>query len=308
MQLSTLIGMFLNNYITTTRKSYTYPLNRMRDHMGPARDITEITPAHAHEYRLHIMSLVDEGYFTLKTAEKHIKTVKTFFNWCHKMEFIPASPMRVVKTPRVPRRISRDKAITDEEVRLLLDYTRINPRNRAIIYLLADSGCRAGGACNLKIKDLNLEEMYFITTEKGSKRNRYAFGEDCARALRVWLIQRPPVQVDNLFITRTGKPLTANYLSHMIRRACVAIRDRFGDNIRELSAHSFRHRLGHKLADAHVPPAYAATALNHESVMTYLEHYAPSDYDTAAEYVRSLSISNATPKEEKPIIKLRKTN
>jgi integrase/recombinase XerD len=282
MTLKEAIDIWLSQFIATTRESYARPITYMMNLVGGDLKLEDITPSDMVRYSRYIMERDD---YAIKTKEKHIKTTKTFFNWCVKMEFLDKAPSRVLKTPKVDRHISRDKAMSDDDLNMLLKYTQNNPMVNAILYLVAESGMRRGAVVKMRYhKDrlfLNATQPYAITTEKGGKEVSVRIGAGAKLALQRWLVRRSPTTHDYIFITATKKPLTADYLDQMIRRIALKIEKDTGYTFERWNLHSLRHRLAHKELDEGTPVSLVATLLNHESELTTIGSYAQKDHETA---------------------------
>src|SRR4051812_14073892 len=121
MQLQKAVSLFLGEHIPTTAQSYTYPLKCLMHWIEPTHELENITPALLLEY---VQVVIKPRHYAAATELKHIKTLKVFFNWCFNADFLNKSPARVLRTQRPARRVSRDKAMTDDELRVLLDYLR----------------------------------------------------------------------------------------------------------------------------------------------------------------------------------------
>lgn len=281
MDLRKAIDLFLGEHKPTTQQAYRSALHQMRDWIGPTRLLSDIKPELVVEY---FQVVVRKKDYAAATEQKHVKSVKTFWNWCVNLELIERSPARAVKSKKLSRRIDRAKAMTDDELRKLLDTVKFKPRDYALILFLADTGCRRGGAVGLRLQDVDWEAQVAQVTEKGEKPRPAAFGDVCARALATWLAYRGAYfTVEGVYIfSRDGLPMRAENVSLIIRRACKAA------GIRTLSSHSLRHRKGHQLADARIAPSIAATALGHSDPMITLTYYYPADWESAEKALREL--------------------
>ena len=302
MKLQETVSVWLSQQIETTRNSYFYP---MRDHVslvGAELPLTAVTPVHIASYS----EVIRQRDYTLKTIEKHFKTVKTFWNWCLKMDLIEKSPARVLKLPKVPGNIGREKAMPDNDLALFLDYLRrqtqttdpeeytVALRNHALFRFLADTGARAGGAASLQLPDLHINELYAFVTEKGNKRRKVAFSQECAHALTLWILRRPHTpNFQNVFISlnEAPSPMTANYIGQVMRRLTKHVEKDLGYEMKNKNPHSLRHRLGHKMWDARIAPSLIAAALGHEDIETAIRHYAPNDWESAADAIREQAIA-----------------
>jgi integrase len=223
--------------------------------------------------------------------------VKIFFNWLVKMDVIEKSPARTLKIQQTNARVEKSKAMSDEELKRVLDWVKWHPRDFALITFLADTGCRAGGAAGLRVEDIDFDNLRAIVTEKGEKTRPVSFEAVCARALRVWLDKRPAKAGAYVF-SETVRPLQAASISQIVTRACIRA------GVRPLGSHSLRHRKGHQMAFGLVPPTIAAMAMGHSDPETTMKYY-PAGWAKTDEILRSFAIKEGdvpgsrTPVEEK---------
>lgn len=276
--LNALLNLFLDQYKPTTRRAYLDCLRPLVQFIGPARTPEDVKRTHLLEYSNHL----NMRSYSPATVRKHIKAIKTWFNWLVRIGFLPATPADVLRAKRLALYVQRDKAIKDHELEQVLQWTKFNPRNHALILFLADTGCRAGGAANLTITDLHLDRLTAEVVEKGDRRRPVAYGRACADAVRVWLQIRPASAGIYVF-SRTDQPIKPANISQIVRRACLRV------GVRSLGSHALRHRKGHQLADAKVAPSVAARALGHQDVTTTLQNYYPADWETAERELRKLA-------------------
>jgi len=296
MKLSQAVELFLGEHKLTTQRAYAHSLLPMRDWLGPARDLSDISSALLIEYfqkRIH-----NRGY-ALATIQKHTKGVKTFFNWCVRIGELDKSPAAAIRGRKLPRAIDRSKAMTDAELAAMLSAVVYKPRDYALLMFLADTGCRRGGAAGLQIKDLDLGAKQATVTEKGERERKVAFGDACATALVKWLAYRSAKhRIKGTYIfTSDGLQMNAENISLIIRRAAKTA------GVRVLSSHSLRHRKGHQLADARIAPSIAATALGHSDVTITLTSYYPADWESAERALRELVTNPAALSDTPKIVR-----
>lgn len=281
MNLNQAINLFLGEQIPSTRRSYFYVLAAMRDYLGPARPLDAVTSAALIEYTQSVRAR--PGVRSPATVNKHIKTIRTFFNWCIRVNLLqPPPPSAGLKAIRQPRAIDRDKAMPDSLYEQLLDFTKWDPRYHALVLFVADTGCRIGGAAGLRWQDVDLERSSAIVTEKGRKTRPVFFGAECAAALRRWRQQVTFEKGDYVF-QKDGARLTADSLGQLFTRICAYA------GIGRWGPHSLRHRKGFQFSDARTSPAIAQMALGHEDVKTTLDYYYPHDWDRVREEMEKLA-------------------
>lgn len=271
LTLERAVELFLREHIPSTAKAYGYTLRGLQDYIGPARPLMQVKPEDVIEY----MQMVRErpAIKSPATVNKHIKTIRTFFNWCLKSGLMTGSnPAMGLKRQRQKKMVDREKAMPDAVYDEVLAYAKWTPRYLALVLFLGDTGCRIGGAAGLRWADIDFETRMAIVTEKGEKTRPVFFGVETAEALRRWREQHTGRRGDYVF-QQDGKQMTNGSLGQLFERICRrAVGKGWGP-------HSLRHRKGHQLADHHVAPSLAAKALGHSSPVTTMEYYYPEDWE-----------------------------
>jgi integrase/recombinase XerD len=142
-----------------------------------------------------------KGTLSPNSVECYVGHVKRLFSWLVDEGYLESDPMARIKRRKAKNR--EVKAISRNEFLAILATTEggsaIDKRDRAEILFLADTGCRAGGLCGLKVMDIDLEEGEAEVVEKGDEPRFVFFGEETAQAIRDWLEVRPDDRGDWLF-------------------------------------------------------------------------------------------------------------
>lgn len=284
MKLDDAVALFLSEKRPTTAHSYGYVLQDLTKHIGAARPVESVSKV---DMKLYMQWFGEkENVKSPATLNKQIKTLRTFFNWCVEMDLVEQSPAAVLKYRRRSAKVDREKVMPDATLRELLAYTRWNIRADALVRFLAETGCRIGGAANLQLDDLSLSDGRAMVTEKGAVEPRPVyFGDECRKALDKWLIKREGGQGRYVFSPK-GNRLNNASLGQYFRRACAKAQ------IGSWGPHSLRHRKGHQLADANIPPPVAAKVLGHTSYHTTMQNYYPESWARAEEAARQLSMDH----------------
>lgn len=292
MKLLKAFELFIGTYNKeSTRRAYETTIRPLVTALGPIRDVTSVTPAdliaYANElktgevrYLTHPTRPNQKKRISAATYNKQIKGIKRFFNWLVEIDELTVSPAGKLKKEKLPRAVDREaKAATPEEIQMIFMATFGHTRNYALVRFLADTGCRAGGASGLRIKDVDLTNRKAIVTEKGDKTRPVWFSDETAKWLGIWLAERPVWDHDYVFGSKDGN-LSSSSVSQIVRRACKKAR------IRSLGAHALRHAKGFALSDKKVSPTVAAVALGHDSPQTTMDSYYPQDYERAEQAIR----------------------
>lgn len=177
-----------------------------------SQEVTALNGITAHHIRAYLVKKQTIAPDTKKErpASGHYihgvaRCIKAFLNFCIAEEFLAASPMATVRMPKKPKKIL--DALAPEEIKKLFKVAE-DDRERALIYVLLDTGIRATECTNIRIGDINIEgNSIAIRAGKGEKDRSVYFGAKTARHL-IRLIRdkagREPLWVNE----RTGKPLT----------------------------------------------------------------------------------------------------
>lgn len=296
MKLGNALHLFLNEYQNpNTRRIYNQCLEPLVAVLGADTPLADIKPIQLIGYRQELLKRpVSTAY-----KNKHLKSTKTFFNWCVKVELIEKSPAAGLSVKEGKQSIPKDRAMHDDELERILAYVQWKPRDHALISFLADTGCRAGGAAGLRVEDLNFDQMSAEVVEKGSKRRHVWYGPRTASAIKLWLKKRG--HVSGYVFSADGHQLVSAVISQIVRRACKAV------GVRSLGSHSLRHRKGHQMADAGVAITTAAQVLGHESVTITMKHYYPHDLERAAKAALELALPSDEKTGQLTVLKSRKT-
>ncbi len=138
---------------------------------------------------------------------------------------------------------------TREEVQAIIDGA-INPRDKALVALLADGGLRIGEALNLRVKDFHEDQYggYLIVPggKTGARRVRLV---DSVSHLVSWLRAHPLRKDGDAFLfigigRNRGEPLKYHAARKTIREAAK----RGGVDVSKVNPHNFRHYAGTRLA------------------------------------------------------------
>lgn len=141
----------------STVKSYRRKLKPLLAFLGDV-SVKDVTVADLRSYVAHLMDRSTrwtdhpkhdetEGGLSKFTIASHIRAAKRLFNWLEQEGELQINPARRIRTPN-PRR-GEPKGIIRRDFLALLATTQAGSvadlRDRAVMFLLADTGCRVGG-------------------------------------------------------------------------------------------------------------------------------------------------------------------
>ena len=191
-----------------------------------------------------------------RTVQTYARSARAFFHWLIRRGTLECNPFDRVVFPRVGRPLIQ--TITDEEFERLLQactpsnesgplVERAIARNRAILWLLYDTGIRVSELCGLRLGNFDRKHGIVTVMGKGSKERRIALGNTCQRSLLHYLDRHRPGEEelaewesageDHLFLSETRQPLTKNGMEMLFKR----LKARAGITGKRISPHILRH-------------------------------------------------------------------
>lgn len=224
-----------------------------RDHSLKLSDLT------IHDARAYIVSIqgkvtryenhplnrpIPDYTLSPQTIHKHVTTLRAFSNWL-KAEGYTRSPLfEQLELPKLPNK--KIPVLSPEEIQQVLEsinaMTFMGARLYAMVVLMVDTGVRAGEVAGMKLADVDWERGVFKVFGKGSKERFVPIGSTAKGALlRYVQVFRPkPTRedIDNVFLSVDGFPLTVNAITHMMMRLGKT------SGVTRLHAHLLRHTCG----------------------------------------------------------------
>ncbi|MDC1068708.1 tyrosine recombinase [Candidatus Kapabacteria bacterium] len=197
-----------------------------------------------------------------------ISSVKSFFKFLRKREFIEKNPANSVFTPKKEKKLP--SFLQKHEVQNLIDLFQnddpISARNLALIELLYSSGLRISEALSIKTNDILKQSDSVKIVGKGKKQRIVPLGKKANLAIQKYLQLRPQIAVkgySELFITKTGKPLDASGAWKFVNRSMS-----FVSNAPKKSPHVLRHSFATHLLDNGADINSVSEMLGHSSIST----------------------------------------
>ena len=216
--------------------------------------------------RVHILSWLtymgtEPGAKGKKLSERSVncyaRSMRAFCNWLEAEGYVQVAPSNHVKMPKVGKPLIR--IIEFEEFERLLKacmpshevgpITDMNAaRNRAILWLLWDTGIRLAELCDLRLANLDRDKGAIIVLGKGNKERRIALGRNALRALLLYidryrqnrdtLLAVGNPNEDHVFLSEGGFALTRRGIDMLFQR----LRKRADlPKDKRISPHIFRH-------------------------------------------------------------------
>lgn len=257
-----------------TLESYTRDLKDFMDflsmHIGGEVNVGTLEKLSVPELRSWLSSRYAKGIGArsntraLSVLRNFFKYINNNFNIENKAVFSLSKPIQRKTLP---------KALTTSDIKTLLEEMKLSDlgepwvmkRDTAIIMLLYGAGLRISEALNLKVSDINNEEL--IITGKGSKQRQIFILPVVKKCMQEYVKACPYLGINNkteyLFLGVRGKKLGRTYVANRLQK----IRRIF--NLPEtLSPHAFRHSFATHLLQENVDIRSIQQLLGHASLET----------------------------------------
>jgi site-specific recombinase XerD len=147
---------------------------------------------------------------------------------------VSAAEIAVPKTPKTLVRIYTDADIGSMLEAVVSRSNWLTARNRAMVFLMLDSGLRQGEVCTLLRKDIDFVRRIMKVRGKGNKERYIYFEETVSKLLCQYIDLTPHKESGYMFVNRHGQQLTPNSIKHMMYRVQTKLPF-------DLSSHKLRH-------------------------------------------------------------------
>ena len=178
------------------------------------------------------------------TVQGYVRTLKSFFSWVVREEYLPDSPTAKIPVPKAPQKVIN--TFTYKQIgELAQECYRSNGngyRNLTILLLLLDSGIRVSELVHIDLNDINQVEGWIkIKVGKGGKERIVPVGSVVQKSLWKYINHFRPQpltqKVTRLFLSDNGLPLKRSGIQQMLRRCGKQA----GISGMRCSPHTFRH-------------------------------------------------------------------
>ena len=201
---------------------------------------------------------------------RHLAALRVYFGFCAQRGWLPASPARWLRGPKVARRLPRVLKPDEASELVEAEADRAEPlrlRDRAILEVLYGSGVRVQELCDLQVLDLHLVERTARVTGKGRKTRIVPLTEYAVHALEAYLAEgRPRLGVSPqaaVFLNVRGGALSQRSV-----RAIVAQYARQSGVAGHVHPHLLRHSFATHLLDGGADLRAVQDMLGHARLST----------------------------------------
>ena len=199
------------------------------------------------------------------SVNRKISSIKSFYIFLVKRNFIKNSPLNDVVTPKQEKYLP--ESMSEDEVDKLLNSpnvaNKIENRDKAMIEMLYATGMRISELVNLKMTDVDMKRCVVKVFGKGSKERLVPFGETALDSLKAYLSERVQSSSKEIFLSNRGKKMTR--VAFWQRVKIYLVRENLKNSI---SPHTLRHAFATHLLNRGADLRSVQLLLGHSDLST----------------------------------------
>jgi site-specific recombinase XerC len=221
-----------------TVQSYTESAEQLADFLVRQGMPTQVASIR----REHVEAFVEDldTRFKPATVGVRFRSLQQMFRWMLEEGEITSNPMERMRSPRVPE--DPPAVLSDAELRALLKACEgsdfIARRDTAIVRTFIDTGARLAEVANLRLENIDLDDMTLTVLGKGERLRVLPIGAKTVKAIDRYLRVRRS-ELPLLWLGGKGA-MTASGIAQMLRRRGKQA------GIGHIHPHQFRHTFAHR--------------------------------------------------------------
>ncbi len=211
-----------------------------------------------------------ERKISAKTLAREVVAIRQFYKFLRDEKRLDSNPTEKIETPEVARTIPDYLTQTeiDELFITIKEDNLYELRDKCIFELLYSSGLRISEACNLKIGDVDMENMAITVEGKGGRQRLVPFGEKSLDILKKYMAESRPEILKKrvcefVFVSKKGSYINRKsvwrLLNHYIKRTKIK---------KKVTPHTLRHSFATHLLENHADLKSVQELLGHIDIST----------------------------------------
>lgn len=158
-------------------------------------------------------------------------------------------------------------------------------RNRALMLIAYDTGCRVSELAALDLEDYDSQRKTLLlinSKAKNQPRREVAIHYRTTRALKSWLRERPETENTAMFLSQKGNRLSVRQICAVYEKVCELA------EIEPQGIHTLRHTAATRILDDKILEVHQLSRrLGHRSVQTTYKYYVHGSVEEEAESIRN---------------------
>ncbi|WP_416327363.1 tyrosine-type recombinase/integrase [[Eubacterium] hominis] len=219
-----------------------------------------------------------ERYPKPKTVKRKIASIRALFSFLTYEDYIEANPFEKIRIQfKEPKLLPRTIQMSNMNQIIQMAYQKIQNsptlykkkkavRNTAVIELLFSTGIRVSELCNIKCKNINLNDGELLIFGKGAKERMLQIGNDnVLKILKQYeALYQEELQVSEyFFLNKSNERLSEQSVRILLKK----IEQEIGLD-QHITPHMLRHTFATQLLEEDVDIRYIQKILGHSSIST----------------------------------------
>jgi integrase/recombinase XerC len=213
---------FEKRFSKHTLKAYRSDLHQFAVFLRTEEQIEKLEEITSMVIRSWLVRMMEEG-IDPRSINRKITSLKTFFKYSMKSNWITINPMLKVVSPKVPKKLP--VYIEAHKLDFLLDSTEFSSgfegvRDRLILELFYGTGMRRAELLTLKMEDLDIHQKQLKVTGKRNKQRIIPLHDSLLSLFQDYLNERKSILGNEslVFVTPQGKPLYPELVYRMVKK------------------------------------------------------------------------------------------
>ncbi|QBO35056.1 site-specific tyrosine recombinase XerD [Periweissella cryptocerci] len=249
-------------------KSYQQDLMKFNDYLVSIKrtDLTQVD----NFMIVNLLQYLEEHGNSENTRIHMVTSLRKFFQYLMKMNYITTNPMQKVSMPKKKQHLPDVLSVADVELILATPKTDtpLGVRNRAMLEVMYATGLRVSEIVNLKISDLHFELGLLQTIGKGDKERIVPIGDLAMEWVAKYYANVRPTQLKGttspyLFLNDHGHQLTRQGIWKIIKQIVAA-----AGITKDVSPHTLRHSFATHILENGADLRIVQELLGHSDIST----------------------------------------
>lgn len=256
----------------------------------PISILDQITVSDIEEYLDYLKDYSQEGkeYSNYERGiMRKLATLKSFYNYYYRNEYITTNPASIVKMPKLHQKeIVR---LDVNEVSILLDqvesgdkltekqkvyHAKTKTRDLAMLSLLLGTGIRVSECVGLDITDVDFDNCGIKVHRKGGYEAIVYFSDEVSEVLSLYVEERGQMKAletheNALFLSLQNKRISVRSVENLVKKYSSLV-----TTLKKITPHKLRSTYGTNLYRETQDIYLVADVLGHKDVNTTRKHYA----------------------------------
>ena len=253
---------YQKNYSSLTIDSYEEDLVSFLDFLN--KENLDVLSVVYDDIRFYLMDLNNQKN-KASTISRKLSSLRGFYKFLINRDYIKNNPFTLIKAPKKEKKLPRFFYYNElEEMFNSIDIsTPLGERNRLILEVLYASGVRVSELVNIKVKDINDEEIKVLG--KGNKERITRIGDYAREILDLYLEdgykELNSKNSEYLFLNKNGDKLTTRGIRYILDEIIK------NTNVKKkISPHMLRHSFATHLLNEGCDILSVQELLGHESL------------------------------------------